>query len=32
MPINKPIPDSVISFWKKQFEKIKEIIIKHPKT
>ncbi len=26
MPINKPIPDSVISFWKKQFQKIREII------
>tara|TARA_B100001996_G_scaffold378542_1_gene362860 strand:+ start:39 stop:257 length:219 start_codon:yes stop_codon:yes gene_type:complete len=31
MPINKPIPDSVISFWKKQFQKIREIIVRPPK-
>jgi len=28
MPINKPIPDSVISFWKQQFQKIREIIVR----
>ena len=30
MPINKPIPDSVISFWKKQFQKIRELIVRPP--
>ncbi len=28
MSINKPIPDSVISFSKKQFQKIREIIVR----
>jgi len=31
MPINKPIPDSVIRFWKKQFQKIREMIVRPSK-